>query len=243
MWGNVFYVVLSSTQSVNTKIKQLVEVPRTYGTHNFSTESSAFPCTFEVDADGSYCIGLGSSVIQVFLGFDDIEVTDLSAVEVELPTVTTLNGSYTEDDGVLLTWKTPEYDEDQMTILGYNVWYNGEKITETPLQEKTYQNKMTVEEGDKFNVSVVYDLGESELSNDVIISVSGVNVAAQAAVKAYTSHGALLIDNPIGRRITVCNITGAAIYSSSQSGVTTITADKGVYLIMVDGKTTMRVVL
>lgn len=68
----------------------------------------------------------------------------------------------------------------EVTFVGYNVYRNGEKINSEVLTSPEYETTFT--DGDEFYVEVVYDLGESDPSNTVRLTATGIS-----SVDAY--HG------------------------------------------------------
>lgn len=82
-------------------------------------------------------------------------------------------------------------------LLGYNIYRNGEKLNDDVVSEASYTDT-TTEEGEEYTytVTAVYDKGESDYSNEVSLTYSGVSAidAADAVPVAYYS-----VD---GRRLT-----------------------------------------
>ncbi|MBP5572919.1 MAG: choice-of-anchor J domain-containing protein [Bacteroidales bacterium] len=81
-----------------------------------------------------------------------------------------------EGEDAVFTWDTPA----DRTLRGYNFYQDGVKLNEEPLTENTY----TVEgltynmDGYDFNVTAVWDEGESNYSNTVTVFVSGYGIVS-----------------------------------------------------------------
>lgn len=99
------------------------------------------------------------------------------------------NSTMFNDDVNTLYWDTP----DERGLLSYNVYMDDNLIgntTETSFQISGLSYNMT--EGYRFNVTAVYDNGESGYSNDVLIFVTG-SVTVEGHV--YEQDGSTPIEN------------------------------------------------
>ena len=82
-----------------------------------------------------------------------------------------------------------------ITFIGYNVYLNGSKLTETPIAETTYNYTSETPASElSFNVTVVYDEGESLMSNTKTFT-SGVTDVKSLGVKVYGVDGAIKVEN------------------------------------------------
>ena len=117
---------------------------------------------------------------------------------------------------------------DDLHILGYNVWRDGVKITETPLTECEYSDPDAPEGPSTYVVTVVYDLGESGASNEVVIGVSGLDeIGASLAIS--TIPGAVVVKGAGEAAVTVFSIDGKTVYAGKGDAV--IPAAAGIYVV------------
>ncbi len=129
----------------------------------------------------------------------------------------------------------------QLELQGYNVYRDGEKVNEQPVRETTYIDR-NVEEGREYtyNVSVVWDKGESPLSNEFKVvatsAIDGVNDDADIRISAL--EDAIRVDGAAGRNIEVYTTTGIRIASVvAVSDITRIEVSPGFYIVKAGGKT------
>ena len=123
--------------------------------------------------------------------------------------------------------------EPKRTLLGYNVYCNGEKIAyvEAPVTE------WSVASGDGkrvYSVSAVYAEGESSLSNKV--DLSGIQDVSNG-VSIVAVKGAVKINGAYGKKVTVNSLDGIRLFNAEGEDNLTIPLPSGIYVVSVDGKT------
>lgn len=83
---------------------------------------------------------------------------------------------------------------DDVEILGYNIYRNGTRVNDEPVKEAQFDDP-DGKIGDKYTVTIVYNIGESEKSNEVVISTTtgissiDTNTDADASRKWYNING------------------------------------------------------
>lgn len=88
----------------------------------------------------------------------------------------------------------PEGSPKDRTLSGYNVYRNGERLTATPVSERSY-NVESVSDGDRFFVTAVYDCGESAPSNMVTYGTGAVGgIDADDVPAQYYDLNGLRVD-------------------------------------------------
>lgn len=129
----------------------------------------------------------------------------------------------------------------QLDLQGYNVYRDGEKLNEQPVSETTFVDR-SVEQGKEYSyhVSVVWDKGESPLSNEFKVVASSaldsVNVDADICISAL--HGAIRVEGAAGRNIEVYTTTGIRIASVvASTDIARIEVAPGFYIVNAGGKT------
>lgn len=109
-----------------------------------------------------------------------------------------------------VTYSPYNGEEPSQTLIGYNVYRNGEKINALPVTEPSFKDDGC--EKDKnvtYNVTAVYEEGESDFSNDataLLSQISGASAPAQAtATAAYSINGMRTGNSGKGLRIEKMN--------------------------------------
>ncbi len=121
-----------------------------------------------------------------------------------------------------------------LTVESYNVYRNGEllgNVTSTEFTDETPDLGSNV-----YAVSVVYNMGESILSAPCTVETSGIDAGSIESVKVYAENGAIVIRGAEGSRVSVSNLSGILLHDDVCSGVTTISVNKGVYIVRVLNK-------
>lgn len=76
----------------------------------------------------------------------------------------------------------PAGGEAMFTLLGYNIYRNGERLNDTPVTGTNYTDRLSVSSGEfTYAVSAVYDCGESALSNEVMFQTTGISLTPMSA--------------------------------------------------------------
>lgn len=126
-----------------------------------------------------------------------------------------------------------------ITLMGYNVYVNGTKLTESPVAENSYNYTSDTPASElSFNVTVVYDEGESLMSNTVTFT-SGVTDVKSLGVKAYGVDGAIKIENVKDHSVSIYTTDGKLLRNlkATDSSITVPTG-RGVYVVKVDKAST-----
>ena len=121
-----------------------------------------------------------------------------------------------------------------LAVESYNVYRNGElldNVTSTEFTDETPDLGSNV-----YAVSVVYNMGESILSAPCTVETSGIDAGSIEGVKVYAENGAIVIRGAGGSRVSVSNLSGVLLHDDVCSGVTTISVNKGVYIVRVLNK-------
>lgn len=128
-----------------------------------------------------------------------------------------------------------------LTIAGYNVYANGEKLNEAPVEECSYVHAGAVG-NNEYQVTVVYaEKGESKGSNKVSVNAALNDVAAAKASVKVVAHN-IVIANAEGLDITVSDVAGRVIYAAQGQALTTVPASQGVYMVKVNKAVTKVIV-
>lgn len=137
-----------------------------------------------------------------------------------------------------------------LSIVGYNVYRNGEKINEAPVAETEFVD-VNVVNGETYNyvVTVVYAKGESTsnvesaASNAVKVVAGGSGVGElYAGVKVVAIDQSVVITGAEGQNVAVYTADGKTLFAGVAEAKTVVPASKGIYLVKVN-KTSTKVIV
>ena len=158
---------------------------------SYDTVYSEYMANFDDSSDDFY-------VGEVFPGSSDpLSLIDLN-FSLGLPQPINLEVS-NEDHDIILEWDIEE--EDDGTLIGYNVYRDGEKITETPVDTTTHADEQMLSGTYEYYVVAVYEEGTSIPSNTVEFTLGTVFFNPPDAEGNLTSpmtiyiHGASIMEN------------------------------------------------
>ena len=121
-----------------------------------------------------------------------------------------------------------------LAVESYNVYRNGELLDNTAATEFTDN---APSDGDNvYAVSVVYNMGESILSDPCTVGTSGIENNSMDNIRVYEENGAIVIRGAEGKRATVSDMSGVVLHNDICSDVTVISVNRGVYVVKVNGK-------
>lgn len=134
----------------------------------------------------------------------------------------------------------PAINDDNLSLVGYNVYRDGSKINDTPVAEPAYTDPaaLAARSIPTYRVTAVYDKGESKGSNEVVIIATSVNdISSRLSIRS--GHGFIYVDNAGDSLIRVHSLDGKTIYSGHDSK---IAVAPGIYLVEVS-ETTAKVMV
>ncbi len=132
-----------------------------------------------------------------------------------------------------------------LTILGYNVYCNGQKVNNDIVTETTYNYEFDADQTTlSFNVTVVYSEGVSTFSNTVTITTDNVGIddINSLGINIYGQNNYIKIENVAGRMVNVYTIDGKVVYKAQavDSNIL-IPANLGVYIVNIDNEASCKV--
>lgn len=119
-------------------------------------------------------------------------------------------------------------------LLGYNVYRDGALITAVPVTGCMYlDTKVERDSSYKYQVSAVYNYGESRLNSPLTLSTvyAGVGGVSNAVAKVLTSPGHLAVVNADGQSVSIYNAQGIKVAGGIGDGGYTLRP--GVYVATV----------
>lgn len=203
---------------------------------------------------------LGNDHFEIWTSSTGYDLADFSLFkEVEIPTIGWEYYTYTlpEDahyfairhvtGGLALMIDDIEYIpvdavEGQYTLLGYNVYHNGQKLNEQLLT----QTNFTTSQPDlgTYAVSVVYEMGESPLSNKVNIYKVGIEANSLLNGHVFGGKGIITASELQGHYINVYTVAGikyGSFYCSDNRK--TISLPQGIYFVALNNNEAMTKVI
>lgn len=128
-------------------------------------------------------------------------------------------------------------------LLGYNIYRDGEKINDSPVAATTYVDALVPEGEHRYVVTAVYDQGESRPSNEVSVSVSGVEpVEGCCAAIVATGKNRIVVTNAVNMAVTVVAADGRVVYAGKGHESLVIPVAEGVYAVKVGNKAVKTIV-
>lgn len=130
------------------------------------------------------------------------------------------------------------YQTGDFVVSHYNIFRDGKKIGQTNGAELSYTDTETTRAVNHvYNVSVVYTVGESTLSNDAKSGPTGINGVTSGAVEVEALTGAVAVSNAQGQPVEVYTLDGKRLYAETAiSDKVTVALNSGVYLVKVSNK-------
>lgn len=123
---------------------------------------------------------------------------------------------------------TPE----NITLRGYNVYRNGEKLNDNLITSCTYTDS-NVEKGTyEYAVNAVYDRGESNTVK-VSTNVASVTGVADNNAQVFGGYGVIDVINADGMNISVITLDGKNLYNGVATPGIKLRVSAGVYLVKV----------
>jgi hypothetical protein len=126
----------------------------------------------------------------------------------------------------------------QVSLLGYDVYDGDRKLNSDVLTATEYTDAVEAGTAHSYSVVALYNVGASESSNVLEVTVSSSSIerltaAANATVKG--ANGNIYVTAPVGVKATIVDITGRVI--AKTSGNATVSVVPGNYLVTIAGKT------
>ncbi|RRC99447.1 T9SS-dependent choice-of-anchor J family protein [Prevotella sp. OH937_COT-195] len=127
----------------------------------------------------------------------------------------------------------------ELEMMGYNVYRNGKKLNDTPVAETSYaDNDISYDETYRYRVTVAYDKGESDYSNEYVAgSVSGISDTETDMPVLFAENGSIRIDNTSGKTVEVYTVNGTLVVCEKNKKKLSINVPRGIYIVKVGSET------
>lgn len=121
---------------------------------------------------------------------------------------------------------------DVLEFRGYNIYRDGERINAQIVEENEYiDNDPKAEGAHIYNVSAIYDKGESGLSNDWNSDLSGVGTLEADGMTVKAGQGFISIANAGGNLVTVSAANGMVMFNEKVGDYAVISLQPGIYML------------
>ncbi len=123
----------------------------------------------------------------------------------------------------------------ELTLLGYNIYRDNDRINEALLTSPEFNDTSNDGLAHVYNVTAVYDKGESRPSDNLNIAFSDMNSIPTAKISIFSIDGGIRISGAEGG-FTIYSVSGNTVASGSSSEAT-VALRPGIYLITTSGGT------
>jgi len=140
-----------------------------------------------------------------------------------------------------VTYETSAIQAD-LAIVGYNIYRDGVKLNVEPVEEATYTDAVVTDGEHSYVVTVVYDKGESKISNVVTLITSGIESIVAKIANVSVSNKTITVANANGKSVSIYTADGKTVYDAAGSGLARIRVESGVYIVKV-GNSVMKTIV
>lgn len=132
-------------------------------------------------------------------------------------------------DDVVYTGGAPDYS--YLTLKGYNVYRDGQLITAEPITATEYLDTEAEEGLHTYAVTAVYAEGESALSNEVEINLSGVADLLAADVTIQVVGRTIVVNAPEAINVAINGADGRVLMARNGKKNYSVAVAPGVYMV------------
>ncbi len=140
------------------------------------------------------------------------------------------------NEGFAVMYDNFEYTAgfNETEFIGYNLYVNGLRVNTSPIEILEADIDFDSEKDYNVGVSALYFEGESTATSRSF--VSGMGSVSDSSVSVSGYNGTIIVKGAENCIVTVYDTLGRCIYSRMASGNNTISVAKGVYVVVVGGK-------
>ncbi len=129
-----------------------------------------------------------------------------------------------------------------LSIVGYDVYRDGVKLTATPTGECEFVDNTAAEGEHTYRVVVVYETGISAPSNAAEVAVSGIDGLTAGAVRIAAVDHSIVVTGADGRNIVINSVDGRTVFAGVADAETRVAVSDGIYLVKV-GTTVAKIIV
>jgi len=149
----------------------------------------------------------------------------------------------TSNDAFILMLDAFTFTVTPPEFVGYNVYRNDEMINSTIVTSNSYTDAKLEDGTYTYQVSAIYDKGESGLSNSVTISVGETSIDDNnSKIKVYDANQDIVIEGVNNARVLIISVDGKLICQKQVNNTERIHVAKGVYVVSID-RTSYKVIV
>ncbi len=131
-----------------------------------------------------------------------------------------------------VTFVAAEGTPADLTIVGYHVYRNGVRITDTPVEDPHFVDDNVVAGRDyNYFVTAVYSNGESHPSNTVNALLQGIDAAASGQVTIQAVAGGIIVKGLTEGAVTVTSVDGRVVAAAEAAPTVRISLVPGLYVV------------
>lgn len=125
-----------------------------------------------------------------------------------------------------------------LSLYGFNVYRDGVKINTDIVEEGMFtDNNVTEGQTYSYNVTAVYDKGESMFGNTATVVSTGIADIVSNDARVYTAGRTVCIENACGNNVRIYGASGISVYSGkADTDRFSVSLQSGVYVVVVNGK-------
>ena len=127
------------------------------------------------------------------------------------------------------------YESGVGTIIGFNIYRDGQNIATVDAQTTIFKDNTADKGNHNYTVTVIYDEGESRMSNSVS-AVTSLKDNAKAETIVRTIPGHIVISNSSGQKVAVFAASGKQVFSGSGQQNLLIPMMRNTYVVKVGNK-------
>ncbi len=142
------------------------------------------------------------------------------------------------------TYAAHDGTADPLSLVGYNVYRNGEKITGEPVDINSYVDNDAPYGENIYKVTAVYEQGESRYSNEVAVTIGNTSADAAMAQRARVIAGEGVVTVAVNgsARVAIYSVDGRRVADATVAAKECFGLNAGAYVVTVDGKATKVIV-
>ena len=123
-------------------------------------------------------------------------------------------------------------DPENLTLVGYNVYRDGERINNAPVVATSYTDTPQDNETHVYAVSAIYEEGESNVVMITLGNTTGVDNLA-SAVRVFGDKGKVVIAGAEGLEVAVSTADGKTLYNGVAGADLRVNANAGVCVVRI----------
>lgn len=123
--------------------------------------------------------------------------------------------------------------EGQLELKGYNIYRNNKAVDSIAALQTQYVEKDVEDGTHTYNVTAVYNVGESALSNDAVITLKNSEVESLIAdgITISVANKVITVKGAVGEQINIYGVDGRTIASAVGTDVDKFAVSYGIYVV------------